>query len=119
MQLTADQLVVIGRGKLLADTAMADFPADSSQASVRVGVPGADDRRALMGRLAREGAEVAPAGDTELIVTGRTAGEVGDAAYGLGVRLHELRSVSASLEQAYMELTAGSVEYGAGTGTGA
>ncbi|MFI6690734.1 ABC transporter ATP-binding protein [Streptomyces sp. NPDC050433] len=119
MQLTADQLVVIGRGKLLADTAMADFLADSSQASVRVGVPSADDRRSLVDRLVSKGAEVAPAGDTELIVTGRTAEEVGDAAHGLGVRLHELRPVSASLEQAYMELTAESVEYGAGTGAGA
>ncbi|MFD6992421.1 ABC transporter ATP-binding protein [Streptomyces sp. NPDC059943] len=117
MQLTADQLVVIGRGKLLADMAMADFLADGSQASVRVGVPGADDRRALVERLVREGADVAPAGETELIVTGRTAEEVGDAAHGLGVRLHELRSVSVSLEQAYMELTAQSVEYGAGAGT--
>lgn len=119
MQLTADQLVVIGRGKLLAETTTADFLTDGSRASVRVGVPGADDRRALMDRLVREGAEVAPAGDTELIVSGRTAGEVGDAAHGLGVRLHELRPVSVSLEQAYMELTAGSVEYGAGTGAGA
>ncbi|MFC8824556.1 ATP-binding cassette domain-containing protein [Streptomyces sp. NPDC057137] len=114
MQLTADQLVVIGRGKLLADSAMAEFLAAGSLASVRVGVPDADDRRALAGQLSRQGADVAPAGATELVVKGRTAGDVGDAAHGLGVRLHELRAVSASLEQAYMELTAESVEYGAG-----
>ncbi|MET9551667.1 ATP-binding cassette domain-containing protein [Streptomyces sp. NPDC006645] len=114
MQQTADQLVVIGRGKLLADTAMEVFLAGSALASVRVGVPDAGDRRALADRLASEGADVGPAGGTELVVRGRTAREVGDAAHGLGVRLHELRAVPASLEQAYMELTAQSVQYGAG-----
>lgn len=114
MQLTADQLVVVGRGKLLADTAMQEFLAGGSPTAVRVGVPNAEDRRALAGRLVRDGAEVEPGGGTELVVRGRTAGEVGDAAHALGARLHELRTVSASLEQAYMELTAQSVEYGAG-----
>ncbi|WP_405675373.1 ATP-binding cassette domain-containing protein [Streptomyces sp. NBC_01511] len=117
MRLTADQLVVIGRGKLLADKAMAEFLAGGSPASVRVRVPGTDDRRALVGQLTREGVDVRQADGAELVVTGRTAGEVGDTAHGLGVRLHELRAVSASLEQVYMDLTAQSVEYGAGAGS--
>ncbi|WP_405609998.1 ABC transporter ATP-binding protein [Streptomyces sp. NBC_01508] len=117
MRLTADQLVVIGRGKLLADKSMAEFLAGGSPASVRVRVPGTDDRLALVGQLTREGVDVRQADGAELVVTGRTAGEVGDTAHGLGVRLHELRAVSASLEQVYMDLTAQSVEYGAGAGS--
>lgn len=116
MQLTAHQLVVIGRGKLLADSAMADFLAAGPLTCVRVEVPDGDDRRALAAQLSRQGADVAPAGTAELVVKGRSAGDVGDVAHGLGVRLHELRTVAASLEQAYMELTAQSVEYGAGAG---
>ncbi|MET9604183.1 ATP-binding cassette domain-containing protein [Streptomyces sp. NPDC006512] len=117
MQLTADQLVVIGRGRLLANTGMAEFLARSASASVRVRVPDPGDRRTLTGHLtARADVTVEPAGAAEadeLAVRGRTAEEVGDLAHRLGVRLHRLDGVPASLEQAYMELTARSVEYGA------
>ncbi|MFD4797180.1 ATP-binding cassette domain-containing protein [Streptomyces anulatus] len=115
MQLTADRLVIIGRGKLLADTPMADLLAGSSLSSVRVCTPDAADLRTLTGHLLRDGdvSVESPAAD-ELVVKGRTAGQVGDLAHRLGLRLHELRTVSASLEQVYMELTARSVEYGTG-----
>ncbi|KUJ65205.1 hypothetical protein ACZ90_50055 [Streptomyces albus subsp. albus] len=48
------------------------------------------------------------------MVRGRSSEQVGDLAHGLGLRLHELRTVAASLEEVYMELTARSVEYGTG-----
>ncbi|MEU9926633.1 ATP-binding cassette domain-containing protein [Streptomyces anulatus] len=125
MQLTADRLVIIGRGKLLADTPMADLLAGSSLSSVRVRTPDTADLRTLTGHLLKDGAVSveSPAAD-ELVVKGRSAEQVGDLAHRLGLRLHELRTVSASLEQVYMELTAQSVEYETGetvfggTGTG-
>ncbi|MEX3107519.1 MULTISPECIES: ABC transporter ATP-binding protein [unclassified Streptomyces] len=115
MQLTADQLVIIGRGKLLADTPMADLLANSSLASVRVRVPDAQDLRTLVDHLLKDGdTDVQSPEADEIVVKGRSVEQVGDLAHRLGVRLHELRAVSASLEQAYMELTAQSVEYGTG-----
>ncbi|MFM9445926.1 ABC transporter ATP-binding protein [Streptomyces acidiscabies] len=115
MQLTADQLVIIGRGKLLADTPMADLLANSSLASVRVRVPDPQDLRTLVDHLLKHGdTDVQSPEADEIVVKGRSVEQVGDLAHGLGVRLHELRAVSASLEQAYMELTAQSVEYGTG-----
>ncbi|WP_217229411.1 ATP-binding cassette domain-containing protein [Streptomyces anulatus] len=125
MQLTADRLVIIGRGKLLADAPMADLLAGSSLSSVRVRTPDAADLRTLTGHLLRDGdVTVESPAPGELVVKGRGAEQVGDLAHRLGLRLHELRTVSASLEQVYRELTARSVEYGTGdtvfgsTGTG-
>ncbi|WP_328778187.1 ABC transporter ATP-binding protein [Streptomyces canus] len=115
MQLTADQLVIIGRGKLLADTPMADLLANSSLSSVRMRTPDVADLRTLIDHLLKDG-DVnveSPAAD-ELVVKGRSVEQMGDLAYRLGLRLHELRTVSASLEQVYMELTAQSVEYETG-----
>ncbi|MFD3516416.1 ATP-binding cassette domain-containing protein [Streptomyces sp. NPDC058657] len=124
MQLTADQLVIIGRGKLLADTPMADLLANSSLSSVRVRTPDVAGLRTLTDHLLKVGdvtVESPAAG--EVVVKGRSAEQVGDLAHRLGLKLHELRAVSASLEQAYMELTAQSVEYETGdtvfAGTGA
>ncbi|MER6144930.1 ABC transporter ATP-binding protein [Streptomyces sparsogenes] len=115
MQLTADHLVIIGRGKLLADTPMADLLANSSLSSVRVRTPDVADLRTLIDRLLKDDDVTveSPAAD-EVVVKGRSAEQVGDLAHRLGLRLHELRTVSASLEQAYMELTAQSVEYETG-----
>ncbi|MFI5724755.1 ABC transporter ATP-binding protein [Streptomyces cyaneofuscatus] len=115
MQLTADQLVIIGRGKLLADLPMADLLANSSLSSVRVRTPDVADLPTLIGHLRGDGdVDVESPAAGELVVKGRTVEQVGDLAHRLGVRLHELRAVSASLEQVYMELTAQSVEYGTG-----
>ncbi|WP_405533423.1 ATP-binding cassette domain-containing protein [Streptomyces avidinii] len=120
MQLTADRLVVIGRGRLLADTPMAELLAASASASVRVRTADPDDLRGLADRLlVHDGVSVEPArppgggaGErNEIVVRGLTAGEIGDLVHRLGVRLHQLHSVCASLEQPYMELTEHSVEY--------
>ncbi|MFI6331037.1 ABC transporter ATP-binding protein [Micromonospora chersina] len=113
MQQTADRVVVLGRGRLVADAPLAELIAARPASSVRVRGPEPAALVALEARLAAEGATVDADGDG-LTVTGVTAGRVGDLAYELGVRLHELTPVAASLEEAFLELTAGSVEYAAG-----
>ncbi|MFI9837761.1 ATP-binding cassette domain-containing protein [Nonomuraea sp. NPDC051941] len=112
MQLTADHLVVIGKGRLIADAPLSDVIAGSSLTAVLVRTPHAGD---LAVRLRAAGIAVDRYGENELEATGATLETVGDLAYEAGIRLHELRTREASLEQAYQELTAGSVEYGAGS----
>src|SRR6201996_3988612 len=108
MEHTAESLIVIGRGQLLADCTMEEFIARSSGQLVRVATPQADElARAL---IAAQGAVTSDAGGT-LSVRGLTAPQVGDIAFTQGVRLHELTVIRASLEAAFMELTADSVEY--------
>ena len=113
MENTADHLLVIGKGKLIADCSMAEFIARSSGQSVLVRTPQPD---LLAKAVSAAGGTVGPAGGDEpgLIVRGLTPGRVGDIAFAGGVRLHHLAPARASLEQAFMELTADSVEYQAG-----
>jgi ABC-2 type transport system ATP-binding protein len=111
MQLTADQLVVIGRGRLIADAPIADVIAGSSRTTVRIGIPLPADLSLLRDRLIGE-AEQVESLPGRLVVTGVPAERIGDLAHELGVRLHELHTERASLEEAYMELTADSVQYG-------
>ena len=106
MEDTADHLVVLGRGRLLADVPMADLLART--AAVRVRTP---QGPLLASALQRAGAAVALEIDGALRVDGLDAAEVGDIAFELGVRLHELTAVTASLEEAYLELTGDEVEY--------
>ncbi|WNM40320.1 ATP-binding cassette domain-containing protein [Micromonospora halotolerans] len=113
MQQTADRVVVLGRGRLVADAPLADLIAARPASSVRVRGPESAGLATLGARLAAEGATVSP-DDGGLTVTGVPAGRVGDLAYELRVRLHELTPVAASLEEAFLELTAGSVEFAAG-----
>ncbi|WP_020662254.1 ATP-binding cassette domain-containing protein [Amycolatopsis benzoatilytica] len=112
MQLTADHLLVIGKGKLLADAATADFIAGNSSRSVAVLAPDPVERARLADRLGADGRTVLPGEGEELLVREVSVAEVGDLAHRLGTRLHGLGERTASLEQAYLELTAGSVEYG-------
>ncbi len=112
MQQTADWLVVLGRGRLIADAPTAQVIADSGVA-VRVRSPRPEGLAAVADRLTAAGALVEPAGTGELTVTGTTAERVGELAYELGVPLHELASHEASLERAFMALTADRVEYAA------
>ena len=109
MEDTADHLVVLGRGRLLADVPMADLL--GADAAVRVRTP---QRSALAGALQRAGGEVAVEPDGGLTVCRLTVPEVGDVAFATGVRLHELRALTASLEAAYYALTGDDVEYRAG-----
>ena len=112
MEHTADQLIVIGRGQLLADCTMEEFIARSSGQTVRVSTP---QREQLAKAVAEAGGAVIPGGrrpdGIALTVSGLNATQVGDIAFEHGVRLHELTVVRASLEAAFMELTADSVEY--------
>ncbi|WP_410594523.1 ATP-binding cassette domain-containing protein [Amycolatopsis sp. lyj-23] len=112
MQLTADHLVVIGRGKLLADAPVPEFIARNSRTTVVVRIPAEEDRSALATRLRAEGARTHPGEPTELVADGIDVTRVGDLVHELGIRVHGLAEQKASLEQAYMELTASSVEYG-------
>ncbi|MFL1379091.1 ABC transporter ATP-binding protein [Nocardiopsis protaetiae] len=113
MQLTADHLVVIGRGRLITDAPLAEVLADSAWTAVVVRSPHPED---LVTALAAEGAGVERAGPTELVVTGLEMERVGELAHRAGVVVHELRTRDASLEQAYRELTENAVQYTARKG---
>jgi ABC-2 type transport system ATP-binding protein len=108
MENTADHLIVIGRGKLIADCTMKEFVARASGSAVQVRTPSADR---LIRAVSAQGATVSPGADGAFEVRGMSAEQVGDLAFTEGIRLHELATVRASLEEAFMELTADSVEY--------
>jgi ABC-2 type transport system ATP-binding protein len=114
MALTADHLVVIGQGRLLADTSMADFIARNSRSYVRVRSP---QRERLLDVLHQAGIVAVESGEGVLEVDGGKAEHVGELAAQHGITLHELSPQQASLEEAFMRLTAGSVEYHAHSGT--
>ncbi|MEU6748254.1 ATP-binding cassette domain-containing protein [Spirillospora sp. NPDC046719] len=145
MQLTADRLVVIGRGRLIADAPVAEVIAASSRNAVRVRSPRAAELAARVeaeavprgaapleaahpeaaprggvafGDAGRRGVEVVRVSAEELVVTGLPVDRVGWLAFEAGVPLLELSEEKASLEEAYMELTGTSVEYGAGAAAG-
>ncbi|MFF4601420.1 ABC transporter ATP-binding protein [Streptomyces sp. NPDC001339] len=113
MALTADHLVVIGQGRLLADTSMKDFIRQNSRSYVRMRSP---DREKLLDLLIREGIHAVAADDGALEVDGVPAERLGDLAAGHQLVLHELSPRQASLEEAFMRLTAGAVEYHAHDG---
>ncbi|MFI5974224.1 ABC transporter ATP-binding protein [Streptomyces sp. NPDC051452] len=115
MALTADHLVVIGQGRLLADTSMADFIRQNSRAYVRIRSP---QRERLLDVLHQAGITVVETGGEALEVEGGKAERIGELAARSGLVLHELSPRQASLEEAFMQLTAGSVEYHAHSGPG-
>ena len=108
MQLTADHLVVIGRGRLIIDAPLSEVLGNSAWTAVKVRAPHPED---LISALAAEGAQVERPAAGELVVTGAPIERVGELAHRAGVALHELSTRDASLEQAYHELTADSVQY--------
>jgi ABC-2 type transport system ATP-binding protein len=115
MAVTADHLIVIGRGRLIADCGTQEFVARSSGQSVLVRTPDP-------GRLAQAitsaggrvvpGAQQPPGEAAALTVTGMPAARIGELAAAAGVVLHELTPQAGTLEEAFMELTADSVEFG-------
>jgi ABC-2 type transport system ATP-binding protein len=111
---TADHLVVIGRGKLIADVSTTDFIAMSSSNAVRVKSP---QQQQLLAALTEANTKVSEA-DGYLEVRGLGCAEVGDLAAAKRITIHELFEDKASLEEAFMELTRDSVEYRATAGTG-
>ncbi len=108
MSLTAEHLVVIGRGALIAETSVKDFAARSKGATVRLVTPEAGD---FVTALSRCGATVTVAEDGVLNVEGMTSAQIGDLATRDRLTVHELAPVLASLEDAFMELTHDAVEY--------
>jgi ABC-2 type transport system ATP-binding protein len=108
MENTADHLVVIGKGKLIADCTVSEFIAANSQVNVRVRTPQPEHLTRL---VATAGGTVQDNGEGVIVVSGLEVSKVGDLAFDNDVRLHELSPVHASLEQAFMELTASSVEF--------
>jgi ABC-2 type transport system ATP-binding protein len=112
MALTADHLLVIGKGALIADTSMDEFTRSSSRHSVHVRSPQAAE---LAARCREAGATVvgpdAGTGSDVIEITGMDSAGVGKLAAAHGIALSELIPVRASLEEAFMELTRDSVEY--------
>jgi ABC-2 type transport system ATP-binding protein len=117
MAVTADHLIVIGRGRLIADSATQDVIARSSGESVRVRTP---DLARLAELITAEGGSVTPVAEPDraagapgaMIVTGLPAARIGELAASAALVLHELSPQLATLEEAFMELTAGSLEFG-------
>jgi ABC-2 type transport system ATP-binding protein len=112
MALTADHLIVIGRGQLLADMSVKDFIAHHSTGYATVRTPQEAGQREKLGKaLTEAGASVRPEQDGTLRVTGLELPRISDIAYDADVRLWELSPHQASLEEAYMRLTSGAVDY--------
>ncbi|QFZ23854.1 ABC transporter ATP-binding protein [Saccharothrix syringae] len=108
MALTAQDLVVIGRGRLISQSSTTDFVERATENTVRVRSPHADKLGAM---LLDKGFTVRDDADGALVVSGATSDQVGDVAAAGGVVLHELSPQRGSLEQAFMQLTGDSVEY--------
>jgi ABC-2 type transport system ATP-binding protein len=109
MAVTADHLIVISRGRLLADCPVAEFTGRHSGPQVLVRTP---DAGRLAGVVTGEGARAEPGTDGALTVTGMPAPRIAELAARAGIAVYELTPQRASLEQAFMELTADSLEYG-------
>ncbi len=110
MAQTADHLIVIGRGKLIADTPVADFVARASKDIVNVRTPQRAELEELVTGL---GATVTVHEDGLLEVRGLTPPQIGELAAENRIVLHELSPHLASLEEAFMDITRGELEFGA------
>ncbi|MEU4801578.1 ATP-binding cassette domain-containing protein [Actinosynnema sp. NPDC023587] len=108
MAVTATDLVVIGRGKLISQSSTEEFVERSAENTVKVRSPHADKLGAL---LVDKGFTVHEDADTLLTVSGASSDQIGDIAASAGVVLHELSPQRGSLEEAFMRLTGDSVEY--------
>ncbi|MFK0289281.1 ATP-binding cassette domain-containing protein [Streptomyces sp. NPDC090442] len=113
MALTAEHLIVIGRGQLLADMPVTDFISTHSADFARVRTPGdaPEQREKLVAAVAEAGGTAVPEPDGALRVTGLPLPRISDLAHAAEVRLWELSPHQASLEEAYMRMTQGVVDY--------
>ena len=116
MALTAQHLIVIGRGRLIADTGMEEFVARAAPGVVRVR---STDPTGLAALLRSREVAVSEAGDGALAVSGLSTDQVGRLAGGAGITLLELTAQQASLEEAFIDLTRDAVEFRAPTTGGA
>ncbi|MFC3492692.1 ATP-binding cassette domain-containing protein [Glycomyces rhizosphaerae] len=108
MALTAEHLIVIGKGRLIADVSVSGFIESASNESVRVRSPHANELHDL---IAGPETTVLSVDRGLFEVTGLSAEEIGDRAAGAGIPIHELTVIRPSLEEAFMELTKDAVEY--------
>ena len=108
MALTAEHLVVIGRGELIADSSVDAFIARASHKTVLVRSPQAEQLRTI---LSRPEVTISSQERSVLEVSGLSSEAIGETASANGITLHELAPKHASLEEAFMELTGDSVEY--------
>jgi ABC-2 type transport system ATP-binding protein len=114
MALVADHLIVVGRGRLLADTTVQDLVSQAGGDTVKVAT---SDPARLREILAKPGIEITGrAGSEELLVRGVSPRSIGVSAAEHGIALFELTAMTVSLEEAFMELTRDAVEYHATTG---
>ena len=112
MALTADHLIIVGRGRLVEDISVRDLVQRSSKNRVLVRTPSITELAAL---LARPDVKIMPLVDGGIEVIGLTAAQIGEAAAAAQLVLHELSPREASLEEAFMELTRDDVEFLADT----
>jgi len=111
MALTADHIILLGRGRVIADAPVADIISSATRSTVRVRTTNSSG---LANLLAGPDVTVANIEQDLLEIIGVSAAEIGDAAARAGIVLHELTPISASLEEAYMSLTQNEMEYRAG-----
>ena len=109
MALTADHLVIIGRGRLLADLSMTELTA-STTSTVRIRSPRARDLAPL---ISGTNVNVAAEDTDTLSISGLSSAEVAETAFAYGIVLHEITAVNVSLEDAYMALVKDSIDYSA------
>lgn len=108
MTQTADHLIVIGRGKILADAPIREVISGATHTAVRARTR---DVERLTAAVAAHGVTVSPTPGGAVEISGLTAEMVAEAASAAGVVLHELTSIEGSLEDAYLTLTADAAEY--------
>lgn len=113
MAQTADHLIVIGKGKLVADTSVAEFIRGNSAVVTVVRVGGGVDKQKLLEVLNEYTETIDADGRPTIEVPNMTSDEVGAAAFAAGVQLAELSERRASLEDAYMQSTEGHTQYAA------
>ncbi|MGF0245585.1 ABC transporter ATP-binding protein [Rhodococcus erythropolis] len=111
MALTAEQLVVIGRGRLISDSTVAEFVDRSSESTVRVRSPQLDALHAALTAHGLTVREERSGSEPVLVVVDSTTDVIGGLAGSQGIVLHELASVQGSLEDAFMKLTGDDVQY--------
>ncbi|GAA1952236.1 ABC transporter ATP-binding protein [Amycolatopsis minnesotensis] len=111
MEETAEHVIVIGRGRLIADMSITELTQGSARSHVRVVSPRAPE---LAEAVERAGGSVTVAEDGALLVAGLGSPEIGDIALDRHIGLHELSPRRASLEAAFMDLTSDSVQYRSG-----
>jgi ABC-2 type transport system ATP-binding protein len=112
MALTAQDLIVIGKGKLIAQCSTEEFVSQATESTVLVRSPQLAVLRSAIGEL---GASVRDEGDS-LVVSGMDIAKIGELAAAKNVALHELSPQRGSLEEAFIQLTGDAVEYHAALG---